>query len=255
MNAKSPLKSIPLRNPGQGLDEELDRLVNDKALWYLLLPLIVWLLVGIEWFSRLRHLPRMPGVYALMAVALTVFCAWRFWQIRGQVRRVRLGRDGEKVVGQFLQGLQVEGLRVFHDVQGGEGFNLDHVVICERGVFVIETKTWSKPRPTARVAVNEGQVFKDGRPADRDPIGQVVTASKWLAMLLEEGTGKRFAVQGVVVFPGWFVEPMDPTTKALAWVLEPKALPAWIEREPVRLKLEELKIAAYFLGRYVRGKE
>ena len=253
MNALSPLKSRPLRNPGQGLDEELEGLINDKAVIYCLVPVVLWTVAGIEWFATIRHTPRTPGIYAIAALFATFYGAWRLWRIRKRAQNLRLGRDGERAVGQFLQGLQVDGLRVFHDVVADQ-FNLDHVVICERGIFVVETKTWSKPHSKARITLRDGQIGKDGRPADRDPIRQVLAGAKWLAGLLEEGTGRRFSVRGVVVFPGWFVEPMDSATKSQVWVLEPKALPGWIEREPIMLNMEEAKMAAYFLGRYVRDR-
>jgi len=39
------------------------------------------------------------------------------------------------------------------------------------------------------------------------------TYNAWLAQLIEAGTGKRIPVRGIVVFPGWFVEPMSETWK------------------------------------------
>ena len=52
--------------------------------------------------------------------------------------------DWERAVGQTLEALRRKGYRVFHDLIG-EGFNLDHVIISEHGVFSVETKTYSKP--------------------------------------------------------------------------------------------------------------
>ena len=219
---------------------------------YGLVPIILWLFAGLEWIAALRHTPRTPGTYAVLAALATCVGAWRILRVRSKVRDMRLGRDGERAVGQFLQGMQVEGLRVFHDVVA-HGFNLDHVVICERGVYVVETKTWRKPRPDARITVRARQITKDGRPVDKDPVRQVEAGARWLSQLLEAGTGQRVRVQPVLVFPGWMVEPMDAETKKHVWILEPKALPAWIERECATLKPQEAAMAAYFLGRYVRS--
>ena len=116
-------------------------------------------------------------------------------------------------MGQFLQDMQVERLRVFHDVVA-DGFNLDHVVICARGVYVVDTKTWRKPRSDARITVRALRVTKDGRPVDRDPVRQVIAGAQWLSGVLEAGTGRKFRVQPVLVFPGWMVESMDAETKA-----------------------------------------
>jgi hypothetical protein len=250
--SKSPLKGRPLRNPGQSLDEQIDAVLNDKLLVYVLLPLMAWLLTGLEWTLKVRNAPRSPGTFAVLAAVLTVFGAIRIWQLRGRLRTLKLGRDGERVVGQFLEGLREEGARVFHDVPG-DGFNLDHVVISERGAFLIETKTWSKRGADPRIRVKSGRLYKDGYLIEPNPITQAIAEAGWLKQLLTESTGKPIPVWPVVVFPGWLIEPMDSETKALAWVLEPKALPAWIEQEPVRLSPEDVRLAAFHLSRYVRS--
>jgi len=83
----------------------------------------------------------------------------------------------------------------------------------------------------------------------------VRAASDWLRRTLEESTGKRLPVRGVVVFPGWFVEPMSAEAKNDIWVLEPKSLPAFIEQEPRRLSDSDVALAAFHFGRYVRVAE
>jgi hypothetical protein len=154
-------------------------------------------------------------------------------------------------VGQYLEGLRVDGARVFHDVPG-EGFNVDHVVISERGIYVVETKTWRKRQPDSHVSVKEGRLYRNGTLVNPNPIEQVKAEARWIRKVLQDSTGKTFQVRSVVVFPGWFVEPMDAATKSQAWVLEPKALPAFIEKEPLVLAGGDVALVAYHLSRYVR---
>jgi hypothetical protein len=172
-------------------------------------------------------------------------------RIRGRVRHLRLGRDGERVVGQFLERLRDGGGQVFHDIPG-QAFNLDHVVISQHGVYAIETKTLSKPWSKAVVTVEGDSLRVAGRAPDRDPIQQVTRAARWLEYLLEQSTGKRFAVRGVVVFPGWFVE--QRSERGSVWVLEPKALPAFIEQEQLSVSPADVALAAFHLSRYVRSE-
>jgi hypothetical protein len=73
-------------------------------------------------------------------------------------------------------------------------------------VYAVETKTLSNPWPKATITVEGDSLRVAGRIPDRNPIEQVTAAARWLESLLEKSTGKRFAVRGVVVFPGWFVE-------------------------------------------------
>lgn len=72
------------------------------------------------------------------------YALFDLYRIRQTIKRLRMARDGEKAVGQYLSDLREQGCRVYHDVIG-QGFNIDHVIICDRGIFTIETKTYSKP--------------------------------------------------------------------------------------------------------------
>jgi hypothetical protein len=63
-------------------------------------------------------------------------------------------------------------------------------------------------------------------------------------------TGKEFPVRPVVLFPGWFVEPLPKGSSV--WVLNPQALPSFIQHEPIRIKESDLHMAAYHLARYIR---
>ena len=175
-------------------------------------------------------------------------------RIRRRVKTLKLGRDGERAVGQFLERLRVGGARIYHDIPG-DGFNLDHVVIAPQGLFVIETKTWAKRSPNDKVVFDGTRILVGGRIPSRDPVRQIHSAVDWLRRTLEESTGKRLPIRGVVVFPGWFVNPMTPEAKKEIWVLEPKALPSFIEQEPVRLSDADMALAAFHLGRYVRTAE
>jgi len=55
------------------------------------------------------------------------------------------------------------------------------------------------------------------------------------------------------VFPGWFVEPLVGAAKFDVWVLEPKALPAFIDNEPDRIPPPDVALAAFHLSRYIRA--
>lgn len=249
MPGKSPLKRKPNRLAGQSLDEQLDALRNEKALIYFFLPVLLWVFAGMEWYAQWKGVPRQPAAFALAALAFSLISGWRFRQLIRTSRRLKLGRDGERVVAQTLQTLRVGHLRVLNDLICGD-FNIDHVVICERGVFVVETKTWSKPRSDARIQVRDGKILKDGRPVDRDPIRQVVAAANWLSAKIEAGAGPRIPVRSVVAIPNWFIEPPEPGTKAPAWVLEPKALIKWIEKEPVVFGPDRVNALAFFMEQY-----
>jgi Nuclease-related domain len=251
MSSKSPLKGKPLRVPGESLDEEIDRCVTDSAIGYYIAAALLCSLAAMEWFGDITHAPRRPILFSIMAAAAVTVAVWRIWVIRGRVRQLKQGRDGERVVGQFLERLREAGGQVFHDIPA-EGFNLDHVVISPHGLYAVETKTYSKPWSKATITVDGDCLRIAGRIPDRNPIEQVAGAARWLECLLQNSTGKRFAVRGVVAFPGWFVE--QRSARGPVWVLEPKALPAFIEKEPVSVPPTDVALAAFHLSRYVRSQ-
>jgi hypothetical protein len=255
---RSPIKASPLRFPGESLQDEIETLILEGILPYFLGAMLVAFVAVVEWIAALRHTPRQPWLYTIMAALLWAVFTWRLVRVRARVRRLKLGRDGERVVGQFLEGLRVSGARVFHDIPG-DGFNLDHVVLSTHGCYVVETKTRRKPvRGDARVTLGDDRLFVSGYRPDRDPFVQARAGADWLAKLLRDSTAKHFAVRGVVVFPGWWVEPMSPQWKRnpeKPWVLEPKALPSFIENEPQTLDEADVAIAAFHLSRYVRATQ
>jgi Nuclease-related domain len=251
MSGQSPLKAKPLRLPGESVDKEIDRWLNDATLGPLFGAGTFCIVAFFEWYGYLTHAPRQPIVFTGIAVAALLYAGWRFRVVRKQVRQLRQGRDGERAVGQFLELLREDGAKVFHDIPG-EGFNLDHVVISPHGIYAIETKTLSKLWPNAKVVVEGDALRVAGEVPDRNPIVQVTAAAKWLEKKLQESTGKRFFVRGVVVFPGWFVEQRGPCGDV--WVLEPKALPAFIANAPAMISAADVALAAFHLSRYVRSE-
>jgi hypothetical protein len=56
----------------------------------------------------------------------------------------------------------------------------------------------------------------------------------------------------VVVFPSWYVEQRG--SRGDVWVLEPKALPAFIENAPAMIAPSDVALASDHLSRYVRSE-
>lgn len=250
---RSPLKAPPLRYPGQSLDAEILRLTEDTLLDAALPALTMAVLAALEWLYWWNgHRPH-PLVYTAMAAVLVAHTACRVVAIRRRVRRLKLARDGERAVGQYLEHLRAKGYQVFHDLIG-EGFNVDHALIGPGGVFTIETKTHSKPvKGPAEILYDGERVTVAGHRPERDPVAQAQAQARWLGDVLRESTGKRFAVQAVVLYPGWFVKTTAKPGHDAVWVLNPKALPAFLDRQPGRLPDPDVHLAAAHLGRWIRS--
>lgn len=252
---KSPIKDKPLRYVGQSLDERIDQLVNEDAVPYLMAGILVVYWAGYEWWRYFNDPPPSPKAVTFFALSFVLFCTYKIRKIRNKVKVLKLGREGERAVGQYLENLREKGHRVFHDILG-ENFNLDHVIISKKGIYVVETKTYSKPeKGEAKIVFNGEALSVDGFGGQAKPILQVNAAVTWLKTVLLESTGKEFCVRPVILFPGWYVESTTQGKKSGVWVLNPKALPTYIENQPEILTQEDMMLASYHISRYIRAKE
>ena len=86
---------------------------------------------------------------------------------------------------------------------------------------------------------------------ERNLLVQARAQADWSKHILQESTGKSYPVKPVIVFPGWFIKGTGGK-KSNLWVLNPKALPSFLEKEPIRLTAEDVQIATYHLSRYIR---
>src|SRR5690606_25650338 len=102
----SPLRTKPLRNPGQSLDEEISKLWDDRALNYVWYATGFLVLAVTEWIGLLFETPRRPILFTAVAVSTMAIAGVRLARFRRRVRDLRLGRDGERLVGQFLEDLR-----------------------------------------------------------------------------------------------------------------------------------------------------
>ncbi len=65
---KSPIKDKPLRYSGQSLDEALDKLVNEKAIYFVLASCITVTLAVMEWLRYYNNNPPSPKTMTVLAL-------------------------------------------------------------------------------------------------------------------------------------------------------------------------------------------
>jgi hypothetical protein len=248
---KSPLKDSPLRTPGQSLDESIQKMLDEVIITYVLFPLILLMFTVWNWllWYQVVKLPN-PILMTVLVIGVSIYSFLKIHRVRKKLRALRLGRDGERAVGQTLDALRGKGCRVFHDLIGGE-FNLDHVIVSEHGVFSIETKTYSKPaKGECKIIYGDDGISINGYKPEKRILIQVEAQKKWLEKHIVKLTGIKLTVKPVIVFPGWYVENRSNVNDT--WVLEPKALPAYIGNSPKTLTEENVRLISNHLSRYIR---
>jgi hypothetical protein len=253
--SRSPLKDAPLRYAGQSLDEEIQRVLEDDVFSYIAMAVFAVVLALHEWWRWFSNSPPQPEAFTVLALGTLAYTARKIVLARRKLKILRLARDGERTVGQFLESLRENGYRVLHDIVGND-FNVDHLLIGPKGVFTIETKTMSKPaRGKPEIEYDGTQILVNGFKPDRDPVVQAKAQAHWIKDLVEELTGKSITVRPAVVYPGWFINQTTKGNWPDVWVLNPKALPAFIEKSDCKLSDEEVCSFHSHLSRYVRNSE
>jgi len=247
---KSPLKRKPRRNPGQSLDEEMSKILYDKIIPYLVVSTLFVFWAIQEWMKWYFKLPPSPILASVMALAVIIFCAIKISKNMKNMKNIKQGRDGEKAVGQYLEDTKKDGTRVFHDIPG-ENFNIDHLLVSKKGIFVIETKTYSKPSKGKTEIFFDGKdISINGKVYNDNIVTQVTAASKWTFKLIKKLTGQSFPVHPVVLFPGWYVK-MTKEYQSDILVLNPKNLYKFIDKMSDNISEQDVKIISMHISKYI----
>jgi hypothetical protein len=240
---RSPFKRKPLRFPGQSVQDEMNRLLEDRMVPIFMFATVLGAMAFFDWMTVFGFYRPQPWLTSGMALAGMGYGTYKFFDFRRTIERLRLARDGERIVGQYLETLRADGARVFHDLVG-DGFNVDHVVVSRHGIFVLETKSYMKPGAGDVVVQFDGErLIRNGVPLRWNPVRQARALGKWLDDQLFESTGRRFPIRLVVLLPGWFVQ-VQPKSKCDVWVLNPKQLSAAIDAEAAVLRSEDLALVS-----------
>ena len=209
----SPLKDKPLRQAGQSLDDEIFAKGFDGVVSFYFLALMMGVLITAEWLWLFIDQPRSPWMFTVVGAIVIVYSIYRIRKGVKELEPLQLARRGERAVGQFLELFREDGAKVVHDLVG-EKFNVDHLLISGRGVFTIETKTYSKPQD-GRIIFDGKNILVDGFDTESKLLVQARAEAPWVRKLVRDSTGKSLEVFPIIVFPGWFVESTREGKKAM----------------------------------------
>lgn len=214
---RPPQDSKLLRPAGYSLSEHLDNTIErviSKLLWASGLCgfAAFFMIVGLR-FIAFHSSVFGTAIFASLAVTFllgSVVATVRAMGTVRQVRDLRLGLRGEQAVAEVLHEVGDAGFRAFHDLPGGADWNIDHVVVGTRGVYMIETKARrrrkSRNGKPSHVVVYDGKALQFPSGTDIRAIHQAERNMRWLSVYLEKKTGEPVQVEPLVVLPGWFVE-------------------------------------------------
>jgi len=260
-NKKSPLKKRPLHVAGQSLDELIQNYIVDYlTILVILVILILFLifellnlafpLILVEWLNLAFHNTLITTIVSIITLIVIIYCVCRLIILGKKIKAHALGRKGERIVAEILDNLRGQGFVVFHDLVA-ENFNIDHVILSPHGIFTVNTKTFSKPRK-GEITFKDDKIIAGNINFGNKFILQAESESKWLKSILKDSTGRNYYVMPVIVFPGWFVQPMPENLKKRTWILNPKVLSSFINNEPKTIDESDMHLAAFHISRYIR---
>jgi len=213
-NKRLPFTQKILRPPGESLRirlVELDEKLNDRLIQLFLAAYSPLIMAGLVALQGVRTTAGVWIAIAVIAAVASVWSAYRLWKVIDLRRRIRLGFEGERHVGEALNQLMLVGYRVFHDFlitdKPRSIRNIDHIVIGPNGVFAVETKTPRKIKSEngATVTVLENALqYPWG--VDRRDIEQAHEEARWLTEWLSKMSPEPVNVGAILVLPGWFID-------------------------------------------------
>lgn len=249
---RNPLKAAPLRLPGQSLREYRDRYFENRfttPVLYASMAVAFAFYEWLRWWLDWRPHPVPSSILAIIVVIWVVRNAIRDYST---YRAIKLGIQGEEVVGQTLEALRAIGYQVFHDIPGSRG-NIDHALIGPGGLFTIETKTIRKKSRGNNEVEFDGQTLTvNGLLLDRDAVAQAKSQSVALAKAISASTGKTYSARPVILFPGWYVKQSTESRRDI-WVLNEEAFAKFIAGRHAVLEDSDVALASFHLAAMLRA--
>jgi hypothetical protein len=190
-----------------------------------------------------------------IASALTALKAFRGFK---EAHNIRLGISGEQAVAEALSEAADSGFRAFHDLPAEENWNIDHVAVGTRGVFLIETKARRKRGGNGGQAAHEvifdGEALQFPRAKETKPIEQAKRNAAWLSDYLRNETGEPVEVFPLVVLPGWFVKKSERGNFRVN-VINANYLPVFLQRQAERIDPAQVRRIITALDKKCRDVE
>jgi hypothetical protein len=257
---RSPLKTRPLPVAGS----ETQGLLIDKAFDIMGLIAIFASTLGITlilWQYNIFGILPNRWLMTLVTAGFGIYIWKRFPKFIKDSETYKLGRQGEITVGHILEGLRPFGYTPIHDVLckgvNGKYFNIDHVLVGPKGIFAVETKTWSKQKGVKEIISYRppnNLYATNNRWLDNEAIHQSSINADWLKTLLNGRIGKTYDVVPILTLPSWWIDKAvtaDVYNAHKVLLLNPSMIGVELGKKEVLLSDSEIKQIVTSLSSYL----
>lgn len=248
---KSPVPGQLLRQAGQSLREEFDRLCEDRLMPYVFIPFFFLLIFAVESVQKIGRQPLSPQFWLIMSILITAYSGFQIFRLRPRLRRLRQGERGERRVAEILDRIRGKGFVAYHDLQE-KGFNIDHVVVGPTGIYAIETKAWNVFGSRTINYFGENDLVIGGKITLGRPLQGARGSARAVRLQLEEHLHERYAVKALLVFLGdWRInrEAIDTDVD----IITANRLENYLEWQQPELTRKEIERVCSHLERSARG--
>jgi hypothetical protein len=248
---KPPQSEKLLRPPGFSLSLRLEK-ISDKFMDLILVAMMFSAAGGGGAFVFAillgEHAPFsyliIPFLIAGIFIGICLWVTLRAFNLFREGRNIRLGISGEQAVAESLNEAADCGFRAFHDLPAEETWNIDHVAVGSRGVFLIETKACrrrgSKNGQAAHEIIFDGEFLQFPFFRTNKPIEQAKRNAKWLSNYLRNKTGEPVEVFPLVVLPGWFIKNTEKGNFGVN-VMNANYLPGFLRRQAENIEPAQVR--------------
>ncbi|MDB9744154.1 NERD domain-containing protein [Fibrobacterales bacterium] len=230
---------IQTRQAGESLRDKLEDLRalkgNDFTSFPIAAGAVLFICSAVYFQLVVVNKMSLVAASAIFIVSLVFFFLKRK-QHRLVIKNYEKGLAGEKYVGAILERYRYKGAEVFHDLEF-ENFNIDHLLISTKGVFIIETKNYTQVSSHKLQIENETLIINGFR--NNEILKKVTYYSEVLSNTFKLLEIEKLPIKKVVLFPGWFIEGKNAFKDF--WVLNEKSLHTYFQNAPDKLNETEVK--------------
>ena len=180
-----------------------------------------------------------------------------------QLRNYQIGYYAELRVAEMLERLGRPDWHVFHgfnpkDKFGREWGDIDHIIVCPKGVFCVETKAFRKlpSEDKNKLTYTSGKPhgilrYPSGREIPSNPLPKLQEKTKMLHNQLTQNCGGLGYVARILVLPEWKVK-REGADKWEFVCSELEEIEEFLDKSKVELNSEQIKKIADFLDGKLR---
>lgn len=199
------------RIQGEGLQEKIRDIefnVYETMIipaFFVMLTILLWLFcLDLKW---IKFNTATAIIYTIVTLFFIIRAFRKVKALRKSLNNYRKGLEGERLVGEVLNKLSNDNTFIFHDIPG-DRFNVDHIIVSTRGVFVIETKHFDRSK--CHEFIFDGNMIyrqmKDGaRYLCPKLLPQMDGEAKFIQNEIENRTEMKIPIIKVAVLIGCFI--------------------------------------------------